>query len=81
MSKDTNSATELGALILCRLPEVRARCGLSRSEIYRRIAAGDFPRPIKLGERASAWAEHEVTAWIAARIAARDACDREQAEA
>lgn len=55
-----------------RLPKVRARCGLSRSEIYRRIAAGDFPKPIKLGERASAWAEHEVTAWIASRIAARD---------
>ena len=63
----------LRAVSLERLPQVRARCGLSRSEIYRRIAAGDFPKPIKLGERASAWAEHEVTAWIAARIAARDA--------
>jgi prophage regulatory protein len=68
-------------LTLERLQQVRTRTGLSRSEIYRRIAAGDFPRPIKLGERASAWAEHEVTAWIAARIAARDACDREQAGA
>lgn len=57
---------------LLRLPSVKKRTGLSRSEIYRRIAAGDFPKPIKLGERASAWAEHEVTAWIAARIAARD---------
>lgn len=55
-----------------RLPQVRTRTGLSRSEIYRRIAAGDFPKPIKLGPRASAWPEHEVTAWIAARIAARD---------
>lgn len=61
------------ALVLLRLHQVRARTGLSRSEIYRRIAAGDFPKPIKLGERASAWAEHEVTAWIAARIAQRDA--------
>ena len=58
---------------LHRLAEVKRRTGLSRSEIYRRIAAGDFPKPIKLGERASAWAEHEVTAWIAARIALRDA--------
>jgi len=55
-----------------RLPQVKARTGLSRSEIYRKVALGDFPSPIKLGERASAWPEHEVTAWIASRIAARD---------
>ncbi len=72
MTRDTSPESFAG-LTLERLPKVKARCGLSRSEIYRRIAAGDFPRPIKLGERASAWAEHEVTAWIAERIAARDA--------
>lgn len=63
------------AYTLLRLPEVIARTGLSRSEIYRRIAANppSFPAPVKLGERASAWPEHEVTAWCEARIAARDA--------
>lgn len=60
-------------LSLLRLPEVCRRTGYSRSEIYRRIAVNNFPAPIKLGERASAWAEHEVAAWIAARIAERDA--------
>lgn len=60
------------ALTLERLPRVRARTGLSRSEIYRRIAACDFPAPVKLGERASAWSAAEVDNWIAARIAARD---------
>ena len=64
-----------GALILERLPRVKARTGLSRSEIYRRCATEPptFPRPVKLGEHASAWPEHEVSAWIASRIAARDA--------
>lgn len=61
------------AYALLRLPQVMARTGLSRSEIYRRIAAETFPAPVKLGERASAWPEHEVTAWCEARIAARDA--------
>lgn len=61
-----------GGLTLERLPQVKARTGLSRSEIYRRIALGDFPRPIKLGERASAWSTAEIDAWIADRIAARD---------
>lgn len=64
---------QVGNLCLIRLPEVRARTGLSRSAIYARMQAGDFPPPVKLGERASAWPEHEVMAWCQARIAARDA--------
>lgn len=56
-----------------RLPEVKACTKLSRSEVYRRVKAGTFPAPCKLGSRASAWAEHEVAAWIAERIAERDA--------
>ena len=62
-----------GDLILERLPQVKARTGLSRSEIYRRISIGDFPAPVKLGQRASAWSKHEVDAWISQRIAQRDA--------
>ncbi|MGO1073735.1 helix-turn-helix transcriptional regulator [Lysobacter sp. CA199] len=56
---------------LLRLPEVMRRTGLSRSEVYRRVAAETFPAPVKLGARASAWVAVEVGAWIADRIAAR----------
>lgn len=62
-----------GTLILERLPQVKARTGLGRSSLYRAIAAGDFPAPIKLSERASAWNAAEVDRWITSRIAARDA--------
>lgn len=57
---------------LLRLPEVKARTGLSRSSIYLRIASREFPCPVKLGARASAWDSSEIDAWIAARIAERD---------
>ncbi|MDE2270834.1 MAG: AlpA family transcriptional regulator [Xanthomonadaceae bacterium] len=60
-------------LVLLRLPQVRAQTGLSRSELYRRIAVGSFPAPIKIGERASAWSSAEIEHWIAERIAQRDA--------
>ncbi|MBU8976399.1 AlpA family transcriptional regulator [Lysobacter sp. MMG2] len=60
------------SLVLERLPSVKARTGLSRSEIYRRIASGHFPQPVKLGSRASAWVASEVDAYIASRVAARD---------
>jgi prophage regulatory protein len=62
----------LDGVTLERLPQVKARTGMSRSEIYRRITLGDFPRPIKLGSRASAWVSDEVSAFIASRIALRD---------
>lgn len=57
-------------LILLRLPEVSRRCGLGRSEIYRKIKAGGFPKPIKIGVKASAWPSPAIDSWIASRIAA-----------
>lgn len=53
---------------LIRLPAVQQKTGCSRSEIYRRVSLGDFPKPIKLGIRASAWVEQEVDSWIDQRI-------------
>lgn len=53
-----------------RLYQVKARTGLSRSEIYRRIASGDFPRQVKVGS-SSLWSTQEVDAWILDRLASR----------
>lgn len=60
---------------ILRLPQVKARTGLSRSTIYLRIAQGSFPRPIRLGgPRAVGWIEAQVEGWIAKQIdAARGA--------
>jgi prophage regulatory protein len=53
---------------ILRLPEVRARTGLSRSEIYRREALDQFPRRVRLGARSVGWPQSEVQNWIEARI-------------
>jgi prophage regulatory protein len=53
---------------LLRLPEVERRTGLRRAHLYKLARAGKFPRPLKIGARASAWRETQVAAWIAARI-------------
>lgn len=55
---------------LVRMPTVLQMVGLSRSEVWRRIAAGTFPKPLKLGPNTSAFVEAEVVAWVAAQIAA-----------
>jgi prophage regulatory protein len=55
---------------LIRLPAVLARVGYSRSRIYALIKAEKFPRPVKLGLRASAWVEEDIDEWINSRAPA-----------
>ncbi len=53
---------------LLRLPSVEAQTGLSKSEIYRRIKGGTFPKPIKLGARSIAWPAAQIDAWVKSLI-------------
>lgn len=57
---------------LLRRPEVEYLCGLSRSSLYRLIAANQFPPGIKLSKNAVAWRSSSIQEWIAERIAAAD---------
>jgi prophage regulatory protein len=58
---------------ILRLPQVRQRVGLSRSQIYMLISQGLFPRQVPLGVRARGWSADEIQAWIAERVRERDA--------
>jgi prophage regulatory protein len=55
---------------ILRLPTAIALTGRGRSAIYRGIAEGTFPKPIKLGARAIGFLKSEVDDWIDGRIAA-----------
>jgi prophage regulatory protein len=50
-----------------RRPQVEATTGLSRSSIYDMMKKGEFPRPIRIGKRAVAWSESDITDWLANR--------------
>ena len=52
---------------LLRLSEVQARCGISRSSVYRMMRVGAFPEPLRVGERAVRWPESEINDWLASR--------------
>ncbi|EQD28548.1 Prophage CP4-57 regulatory [mine drainage metagenome] len=58
---------------LLRLPAVIEATGCARSTINDAIRAGTFPKPVPLGGRTVAWSSNEIDAWIAGRIAERDA--------
>ena len=53
---------------ILREPEVLALIGLSRTSLWRRRQAGDFPAPVRLGGRGSravGWRRADVERWLA----------------
>ena len=48
-------------------PEVSRRTGLGRTSIYDLMAAGQFPRPVRVTSTAVRWRASEVAEWINSR--------------
>ena len=57
---------------ILRLPQVMDKVSLGRDSVYKGGREGWFPKPIKLGERASGWFEDEIDAFLEKRAAERD---------
>lgn len=55
---------------LLRMRDVSYQLSMSEAWIYRLIAAGQFPKPIKIGQ-ASRYRQSDVDAWVADRLAER----------
>lgn len=53
--------------MLLKLPEVVRRCGVAKSSIYSKIQVGEFPQPVRLGQRAVAWRLTDIQTWIDSR--------------
>jgi prophage regulatory protein len=66
---------------LIRLPQVESLTGLRRAHIYGLARRGQFPRPIKIGTRASAWRLSQVADWVTARIRESSEVAREDHDA
>jgi prophage regulatory protein len=55
-----------------RLPDVKAKIGLSRSSIYAQVKVGTFPAPLNLGGgRSIGWLLSDIEAWLQSRKDAR----------
>ncbi len=58
---------------ILREPEVLIRTGFrSKQALRQTIAAGSFPKPIKISVRSVGWIAAEIDAWLADRVAERD---------
>ena len=55
-------------MVILRIREVQSKVGLSRATIWRRVKAGEFPAPRRLGgpnTRAVGWDSAAIDEWIA----------------
>jgi predicted DNA-binding transcriptional regulator AlpA len=50
-------------------PNVAALLPFSSPTLWRKVAAGTFPKPSKLSERVTVWKLGDVRAWMAAQVA------------
>ena len=59
-----------------RRPQVLNKVGFSRQTLYRRIADGSFPRPVRISRQAVGWIKIEVEDWLKSRPRAGRELDR-----
>lgn len=50
-------------------PERRGIIPFSGPTLWRKVKSGDFPSPIKLSERVTAWRVEDVRAWLNSKTA------------
>ncbi len=50
---------------MLRLEDVCRLVGLSRSSVYKRVADGTFPRPLRVSERSVRWRMQDLQEWTA----------------
>ena len=54
--------------VFLRLPNVMARTGMSKAEIYRRMSDGRFPKAVRLSHKMAVWRRSEVEAWMRSKF-------------
>lgn len=38
--------------------------GISRGSLHAKVRAGEFPKPLQLGERSIGWRQSDIRAWL-----------------
>lgn len=68
-TRDAPNRSMMSANHILRRKDLRPATGLSPSTIYKMIALGEFPPPVKLGLKAVGWLKSDVDVWLAGRRA------------
>ena len=61
-----SAPTHVGTQMLIRLSDLSESLGVSRSTIYRWMSEGEFPAPVRIGDRAVRWRSEDIEEWKSA---------------
>lgn len=67
---DSGFAREAQLVPSPKRPGAAVPLPFSAPTLWRKVRAGTFPKPVKLGERMTAWRVAEVREWMKAQVAA-----------
>jgi prophage regulatory protein len=71
MAKDASLPSELPTTGYVRQSQlIPGILPFSDSTLWRKVKAGEFPKPVKLSQRVTAWKAEDVRAWMAKQEAA-----------
>lgn len=48
-----------------RLPGVQAQTGMSKTEVYRKVRQGRFPKQHRISHKVAYWLQGDVDQWLA----------------
>ncbi len=54
-------------VLYIRIAQLIKLIPVSRASIWRKVKDGTFPKPVKLGDRITAWDMKDIEAWLADR--------------
>lgn len=72
MTISENMDQAKSGIVLIRKDQLLQNIPLGASTLYEEIAQGRFPKPVKIGRRASAWLMSEVEAWLDGKLSTRN---------
>lgn len=67
IARDNDSLGPLPEIGFVRERELLRIVPFSHATLWRWVRSGNFPAPVKLGERITAWRTEDVRAWMASR--------------
>ena len=57
----------MSVALYVRVSQLTKLIPISKASVWRKVKEGSFPKPVKLGERITAWHMNDIEAWLAAR--------------
>ena len=68
MTRKSQSVSPASIDPLLPMPAVMDLTSFSKATVYRKVADGSFPKPLKIGQSRVAWRKSDIAEWMAMQM-------------